>query len=187
MCALVDLLKNCGIPNAPGTRTSLYLIPEAELTAWPQTAEELGGTDPGDTMILDEPFAFVATVGLGYWRTVSIVVDTGQITDGLVGEIGGRSFDNQFIFFLAGLEAERLEFAKEISNCCFVALLPDRQDIFRVLGRFQDPAFIDAINLDTGLASGDRRGGAYVFRTSSGSPSMIYDSVTHGINVTPNP
>jgi hypothetical protein len=187
MCNIAPLTKNCGANNPPGTRTKLYLAPSGEFNGWPQTAADGGGTDPGDSLILDEPFDFTtAPVGAGYWREVDIVADTGEIRDTLVGEVGGRSWENMFAFFLSGLEAERLEFAKNMANCCIVALLQDRNGVYRVIGRFDDPAFIESIELTTGLKSGDRRGGAYVIKWSSGSPTSVYDAETHGIELTPN-
>jgi len=186
MCDIQTLTKKCGDPNPPGTRARLLLIPAAELIAWPATRADGGGTELGDTMILDEAWTYTAEVGKGFWREFPIITDTGEIRDSLEGEIGGRSWNNQFLFFIGGLEADRLEFAKEIANCCFVAMIPDRRDIYRVLGRYDDPAYVESVELTTGLTSGDRRGGAYSLSWSSGAPSYIYNDA-NGINLTPNP
>ena len=186
MCDLKSLTKNCGENVPPGTRAEIFLIPAHELVSQPQTRAEGGGTAAGDTMILDEPFEFITDTGLGYFRKYNIIVDSAEAKDTLVGEVGGRSWENMVSFSIAGTDAEQLEFASCVANACLVAVIVDRTDKGRVFGQYNDPCHIDSIEITTGLKAGDKHGGAYVIKNSSGRPAFIYDVATHGLNETPN-
>jgi hypothetical protein len=192
MCNIRSLAKKCGDPNPPGTRTTLRICPAGEFNGFPKTVFQIKTDEnaeetivPGDKLRLGEAFDFAgAQPGEGYWRDIPIIVDTGEVVDTMVGEIGGKSVESEIRFFLAATNAEELEFFTEMMNCCFVAMLPDRVDNHRVLGRSDDPAWVETAEATTGRTSGDRRGTAYVLKHSAGTPAMIYDA-TLGINTTP--
>jgi hypothetical protein len=190
MATLVDLLRACGESIPPGTKSKLYFTLKGELAAWPQTKEELGGSAQGDSKILDEPFDFSgAPSGLGFWRAVDILVNTGQFRDTLEGEIGGQGFTSRVDFFVLGQGENQLEFADCVAanNGCLIAMVPDKSGNHRVLGNLDDPAFVEAIEGGTGLAPGDRVGAAYTLYANMGITAPIYDADTHGIDTTPNP
>lgn len=188
MANLLSLTRACGTANPPGTKLKLYVIPKGELTAWPQTKAELGGTAQGDTKILDEPFAYVSTTALGYWREYDILVDTGDVRDILEGEPGGQGYRNFFDFSILGTEAEQLEVADCMAaySGCIIAMIIDKNDNHRVLGNLEIPAFIESAEGATGKTNGDRRGFNYVLYSNTGKTAPIYDAATHGFNLTPN-
>lgn len=183
---IVPLTSNCGKNVIAGTEARLYLIPAGELTNHPQTKEELGGSNPGDDMILDQPYTYVATSGLGYWREYTIIVDSGEVVDTLIGEVGFRGWENTLAFQIQGTEVEQLQFARDVANGCLVAMVTDRQGITRVFGKYNDPCFVDAIEIRSGKKPGDVVGGTYLLKNSAGGPALTYDLTTHGINTTPN-
>lgn len=186
MCKLVSLASTCGQSNSPGTRAKLRLIPASSLDGMPQTKFELlvdpATAEPGDSMIYNEPFP--VKVGEN-WLEYDIIVNTGQITGTMEGEIGGRSFRNGVAFQIAGIGADRKEFAKCVANGCFVAMITDREDETHVFGRHDDPAFFETIELDSGVQVGDRRSIAYMLQTSEGGPALSYNLNTHGIDLVP--
>lgn len=187
MSNLKSLTNACGTRFTPGTRSKLYLIPKGELTAWPQTEAELGGTDQGDTKILGEAFAFNAVSGEGFWREYDILVDTGAVNETLEGEIGGQSIISRVNFFVQGVSAIQKEFADTIVDFagCLIAMIADKSGNYHVVGNLDDPCFIETIEGGTGTAPGDRVGYAYTLYSNTGQTSMLYDA-TLGINTTPN-
>lgn len=186
MCILKSLKSRCGESNAPGTRAKLRMIPAESLLSTPKTKSQITD-DPeqdqaGDTMIYDEPFE----VKVGEkWLEYDIITNTGQLTGGMEGELGGRAFRNGLAFMIAGIEADKKEFAKCVANGCFVAMITDREDETHVYGRHDDPAFFETIDMDSGLQVGDRRATSYLLQTSEGGPPMSYNLNEHGIDLEP--
>lgn len=172
----------CG-SNPAGTRTKLYLIPAAELDGFPALKTSTGA---GDTMTLSEPFDFVTTVGKGYWREFDILQDTGSVVDTLVGEIGGKAYETVVNGHFVGVGAPQLETLNSFSNTPMVAIIQDRKGVHRVIGRDDDPAYLDTAEATTGQAIADRRGITFSIKAVSGSPAPVYDAATDGINLTPN-
>jgi len=189
MAELQSLTRACGQSIPPGTKLRAYFTLKDELTGWPQTREDLGGTDQGDSKILDEPFDFSgAAVGKGYWRSVDILVDTGNLQDTLEGEIGGQGFVNRLNFFILGAGAPQLEFADCVAaNAgCMIWMIPDKKGNHRVFGEPDNPVFVEALDGGTGTVNGDRVGFQYTLYANTGYTAPIYDADTHGVDTTPN-
>lgn len=189
MAILQSLTRTCGTSIPPGTKLKAYFTLKDEITGWPQTAEELGGTDQGDSKILDEPFDFTdAEVGFGYWRVLDILVDTGNVQDTLEGEIGGQGFVTRMNFFVLGAGAPQREFADCVAaNAgCMIFMIEDKPGNHIVIGNPDNPVFVEAIDGGTGTVNGDRVGYAYTLYSNTGFTAMLYDADTHGIDVTPN-
>ena len=192
---LQSLTRICGTENTPGTKVTLYYAKKGEFNGWPRTRHEVvtaaGGTPvAGDTKILDEPFDFSeAPAGMGYWRKVDILVDSGAINAVMEGETGGKGIKNMIPFYVLGTNAEQLEFSDSIvaHDGCLVAMLGDREGNFRVLGNPDVPVQVESIEGGTGTKIGEKRGFAYSLMDNSGKHAPIYDAATHGIDLVPNP
>lgn len=188
MCDLKNLTLACGQQTPPGTRARLYLAPAEEFTAWPQTLKQTtpATTVVGAAKIYDDAFAFVTTSGKGFWRSYDILVDSGIVNSNSVGEPGNLSFQNDVAFFLLGTTAERLEFADNVANCCLVAMIQTREDEdnLLVLGRNDDPAKVQEIKITTGAKVGDKNGGAYIIKDSTGKTPYVYP-LSLGIDTSP--
>lgn len=189
MCNLKSFKRCGGKMNTAGTRTKLRVTCACSLTAFPKTVAALAlEADPaavlaiGDTVKLGEAFAM--TVG-ATWKEVDILVNTGSITDTLEGEVGGQGYKSGFTFFVQGTDAAQLEFANEVAAAsgALVMQIQDKMGNWRVLGRHDDPAYIESAELTTGLVNGDRRGGAYVASATVGTVAPIYDEATLGLDV----
>lgn len=189
MATLQSLSRACGNNNLPGLQLKAYYAPADEFTGWPQTAEELGGSDQGDSKILDEAFDFSgAAVGKGYWREVDLTVNRNQWRSVLEGEPGGQSFKNNLDFFVKGTEAAQLEFADLMLaySGCLIWMIADKNDIYYVFGEPTNPCFVETVEGGSGQAAGDTRGFAYSLMTMTGLTPAIYDAATHGVDTTPN-
>jgi hypothetical protein len=196
LCNIFSLsgLETCEL--TPGTKTKLRIAPLKDLNGtYPRTVAEIKIENsetplPGDTMRLGEPFDFSgAPVDEGFWREFDIVVDSGNMLASLQGDPGaGQSWSNTLPFYLAGTNAERLEFASLLSSCCegFAAMIPDKNDVHYTIGEPGLPVFVQSAELSLGQTTGDRKGGEYTLVQSAGQPFKIYDAATHGIDVEPN-
>lgn len=180
-----SLTRACGASPIKGIKSRLYYSTKDEHTAWPETAAEGGGTAQGDTKILDEPFAFVTTVGLGYWRALDILVDTGEFGNELDGEIGGQEMKNMHTFFILGdTPAVREHVDVMVRNSgCLLFLIPTKNGDTLVQGDLDNPVFIESC---VGGRRGTRVGYECTYRASPGTTYMTYDATAHGIDITPN-
>jgi len=187
MASLKNLTSSCGTNYIPGTKATLYLVPKGELAAWPATEADGAGTDPGDTKLIAEAWDFTgAGSGLGYWRQVDILVNTGGVVETLEGEIGGQAMVQRLNFFVHGATETQKEFADDVAayNGCLIAMISDKSGKYHVIGNLDDPCFIEQIEGGTGAAPGDRVGFAYTLYSNAGVTSLVYPSAL-GINTTP--
>ena len=184
MCTLKNLTRVCGQQLPPGTKAKLYLIPKDELTAWPATVADGGGVAAGDTKRLDEAFAMVTTAGKGFWRTLDILVDTGQLREVLEGEIGGQSIRQRVDFFVLGNGAEQNEYVDCMlaNSGCLIVMIPTKAGNYHVMGDLENPVYVEAIE---GGSGGDRVGFQYTLYSNTGSTTYLYDADTLGIDPTP--
>lgn len=181
---LKSLTKLCGTSPIKGIKTRFYTTATAELNGWPETAAEGGGTAQGDTKILDEPFTFVTTVGLGYWRSVDILVDTGEYMNEMEGDIGGQEFKQRFSFFILGDAPAQREFVDVLlkNSGCLINLIQGKNGDTLVQGNLENPVFVQSI---TGGRRGTRVGYEVTLFSAEGFTYMTYDAATHGIDITP--
>lgn len=189
MAEIQSLTRVCGQSIPPGTKLRAYFTLKDELTGFPQTREDLGGTAQGDSKILDEPFDFSgAPVGKGFWRELDILVDTGSEVDTLEGEIGGQGYVQRLSYFILGAGAPQREFADLVAaNAgCLIFMIQDKAGNYIVVGDPDNPVFIEAAEIGTGTQTGDRVGGQYTMYANTGVTAPLYDATTHGIDTTPN-
>jgi len=166
--------ESCGVPSNPGLASYLWLSCTCEHNNWPQTKKELGGTAPGDSKILDEPFDFKAGK---FWKKFPILVDISGLTDTLEGELGGQGFMNDVNFEIKGTDAEKLEFADCLvaNSGCLVAMVKERGGLHRVVGNLEVPAIIESAVISTGAKNADKKVGAYVLKAMTGLTAPIYN------------
>lgn len=172
----------------PGTKAKLYFTFFDEITSWPQTKEQLGGSNQGDSKIFGEAWDFTAApTGKGFWREVDILVDTGALNDTLEGEVGGHSIVNRLPFFLEGAEAAQREFFDQMvaNEGCVLWMIGDKNGNYPVLGNKDFPAYLETGEGGTGTVNGDRVGYSFQLFCNTGLTAMLYD-VTLGIDLTPN-
>lgn len=185
MCTLKNLTRVCGQQLPPGTKAKLYLIPKDEITTWPATVADGGGTAAGDTKRLAAAFTLSTTAGAGFWRELDILVDTGQLREAIEGEIGGQSIRQRVDFFVLGNGAQQQEYVDCMlaNSGCLIVMIPTKAGNYHVMGDLENPVYVETIEGGTG---GDRVGYQYTLYANTGTTTYLYDAVTLGIDTTPS-
>lgn len=181
-CNIKTVTRACGTPLVTGTQDFIYLIPQSEVEAFPDV---VGTTNPGDSKTLDEAWDLVATVGLGYWRKIPVLTDTGQQTNTKEGQPGGDMIIQRAIGFIPGNDAVILELIDELIKCngCLMAMTPNKDGNNHVLGDLNNGVWLEVVE---GGSGGDRVGYNYTLRANTGKTTYIYPT-TLGIDITPTP
>jgi len=173
---------SCGKNRAAGVKTRMYAVPVAEIDEFPILKTTTGA---GDTLTYDGDITLVSTTGLGYFRSIDIITDTGEVMSDFVGDQGGKAWKNSFKFFLAGTAVENREWAHKFSNTCSVVLVASREkpDTYMVLGSPTDPVIFDEVKMSTKNKVGEGAPGfAFALRDPSGNPVYEYAGA---VDVTP--
>lgn len=181
-CNIKTVTRACGTALLTGTEDFIYLIPQAEVETFPAV---VGTTDPGDSKTLDEAWDLVATVGLGYWRKIPVLIDTGQQTNTMEGQVGGRMIRQRAIGFIPGNDATIVELIDNLLKCdgCLLAMTPNKDGNLHVLGDLNNGVYLEVIE---GGSGGDRVGYNFTLQANTGTTTFIYP-VTLGVDITPNP
>lgn len=189
MCNLRSLTRQCGTRETPGIKAELYFAPISEFTSWPQTRADLVVAPalplPGDTKVLDEPFAWTAEVGKGFWRKAPILVDTGNLQNVTEGEVGGLMQKQRVTGFIQNDTAEVQEFVDCMvanSGCIVMAVVAKGSNDYHIVGTLEDPCFLE-------VSEGSREtrvGYNMTWMANPGETTPIYDAAEHGFKTTPN-
>ncbi len=183
MCNISNLTAIPCDANAPGVQSTIYLVPASEITTFPAV---LGTTGAGDTVTLSGNIDFTGqATGLGYFRTVPGVLETGMIEEKSTGELGSKGIETTFKFRVNGMNAAQKEWHKKLINVPLVAIVIDKVGVRHVIGTKDDPAFVQETSGGTGAKLGDVRGIEYTLRATSASGSLVLPS-NLTIDVTPN-
>ena len=165
--------------NAAGVEGTLYLCPAKEFTTWPAY---LGTTGSGDTVKLTGNFDFTgAGTGKGFWRAFPCLSETGEVKYTSVGGRGSKSFDVTGKAFVLGIDAPQLEWFKNMINAPMVGLWKDKNGTVHVIGKKDDPAYLEEGEGASGIAGTDSRGINVTIKATQRQPTIY----TGTINVTP--
>lgn len=180
MCKINKLTSVPCASNPAGTKLVGYVIPASEITAMPAY---LTTTTEGDTVKVSTAFTLTTDVGKGYWRSFPMLINENSYDVNLVGGTGSKSFEEGFTFRLQGLDAAQLEFVSDLKNVPSVFVVEDKKGVKHVIGRSDDPAFVDTGEGSTGKAATDARGFTITVKGVTDKP-MVYEGPA--LDVTPN-
>lgn len=176
----ISVLTAASCPSNPaGVRGTLYLIPAEEFASWPAY---LTTTSAGDTVKLDGNFSFVSTTGKGYWRAFPCLLEKGEVTYTAVGGKGSKSLDVLGRGYVLGVDADQLEWFKNMMNAPCVGLWVDKKGVMHVIGSKDDPAYLEEGAGTTGVAATDERGISFSIKANQALPAIY----TGTVDTTPN-
>jgi hypothetical protein len=180
MCTIAALTAvPCG-DNTPGTKQVGYMVPASEVTAMP---DYVGTSAEGDYVRATEDFDFSgAATGKGFWRSFPMLINKNSYSVTAQGGIGSKGWKETFTFVLAGINAQQLEFVTRMLNIPGLFLCTDKVGKVHVIGRKDDPAYVETVEGTTGDGPESER---IITVTVSGNTArpMIYEGA---IDVTPN-
>jgi hypothetical protein len=180
MCDLNNLTAvPCG-DNTPGTKQIGYVVPANEITVMPPY---MTFATEGDFVKATADFDFTAAgSGKGYFRSFPMLINKNSYSLSAVGGIGSKGWKETFTFAIAGLNAQQLEFVTRQLNIPGVFLCTDKAGVVHVIGRKDDPAYVETVEGGTGDGPESER---ILTVTVSGYTSrpMVY---TGEIDTTPN-
>jgi len=154
------------------------MIPASEVTADPAY---VGTTGEGDYVLADADFTLSTTAGKGFFRAFPILINKNSYAITAVGGIGSKGWKETFTFVLAGINEQQLEFATRMLNIPGVFLATDKVGKVHVIGRKDDPAYVETVEGTTGDGPESERIITVTVSANTSRP-MIY---TGTIDVTP--
>ena len=143
-----DLAAPCGQTIIPGTKGFFYLACACDITTFPGF---VATTTVGDKLQLDGDIVLAA--GKKFAK-IEITTETGRIKHNGVGVKGSKNFTNSFDYKTPKSLASD-EWHDANPNGCFVALIPQKDGSFRVIGNKDIPAFMEVADADGGADNGD--------------------------------
>ncbi len=148
LCTIAALTAvPCG-DNTPGTKQVGYMVPSSEVTAMP---DYMAFAAEGDYVRATEDFDFTgAGTGKGFWRQFPMLINKNSYALSAVGGIGSKGWKETFTFVLAGVNAQQLEFVTRLLNIPGVFLCTDKVGKVHVIGRKDDPAYVETAEGSTG-------------------------------------
>lgn len=179
---------NCGERRVGGAHVKVRYLCTCDLAEMPSTALELGGTEPGDDFLYDEPFDFsTAEVGGGYWREADAIVDEVEIKNIVEGSKQSTGIANTLAVMIPGAGPAHSEFVQSVVDFsgCLIMMVKLRSGQYAVIGSVDAPCFIEQSEGTIGKVVSDVVGTTLNLRSDSGHVAKYYNADDHGINVTP--
>ena len=165
-----SLLRVCGNTGLPGLQAKLYLIGKDEITAMPT----VGSGAYGNAKTYTTAWDLVTTTGLGFWREIDILVDSGELKALIEGNLGSKFVRNMLDFFVEKMGKEQLQFLDDMvaDSGCLIGMIRAKGAPTFVLGDKDNPLFLEA---GEGGVNNEQVGMKYTLMCNTGKAPMIYN------------
>jgi hypothetical protein len=163
---LADFDFEEGTINMGGTAGKVYAIPASDVETIPAAGPD------GVTVAT----AIVCKTGKKF-AEIYMTSETGEVKDVEVGERDGGSFETNLEWWSPAISAELLALKSQFANGGFIFLVKDSNNVMRIVGSKDHPAYREPGEVTTGKAPKDRRGASFKFKASSPKPALIYTGV----------
>ena len=155
-CVFPDLYENMkvciGEKSLPGVRAHVYIIPKADIAAWPELpALDDDDVELEDVATYDGDFTLAASK---FWKKIELRENVNGIVSEAQGEDGSKSFKDTATLIYPGTTAQAAGFCRQIVNDDVVIAVPQRDGKIRILGNEQFRTQVNP-SMDTGKASTD--------------------------------
>jgi hypothetical protein len=120
------------------------------------------------------------------WYQMYSTLDTGRVSDKMVGEDDGKSFESSFEWTFPGTEAEALGLVSLFKNYRMIFIAREGNGKMRLIGSDLFPARLTIAEVDTGLKTSERKGIKLKVESRGPTPApIVSDDVV--ISLTPSP
>ena len=175
MPTIGDILRVDGSKATPGIKTIGYYALVADILTWPAYA---GSSTAADTVTITGDIVF--NTGKK-WNKIYSTKELGKFTSKKDGVRDSKGNENMYMISHPGATPELIGTLEILTNSSFVAIVPDLNGNFRLLGSPDDPAELQNSEEDTGDAFNTFNGSKITIR-STGAPAAFYEGV---ISLTP--
>lgn len=175
MPTLTDILRLDGTKATPGIKVIGYFALVADILTWPAYK---GTTTAADTVTIEDDVVF--KVGKK-WQKIYSTKGLGKFTSKKDGVRDSKGNENMYMISHPGSTPELVGAIEVMTNTSFVAICPDLNGNFRMLGSPDDPAEIQSADEDTGDEFNTFNGMKVGIR-STGAPAAFYQGL---ISLTP--
>jgi hypothetical protein len=111
--------------------------------------------------------------GKGFFK-LDTQVETGEVKDDMVGNVGNRKFKKMFEFFLPDTSAKNIGFMGEYANVPLVFAIKEKSGRVRLVGSKDLPAYFESVAGTSGKGSEDDNGWQCAIYQTSKKPAPVY-------------
>lgn len=173
MCLLGGLEWDACGKNPGGLYDGCWYGEIADVDTWPEPLAV--PLVLGDGVVALDPIVMLATKKMYPLYTTQ---DTSEVSDEMVGEVDGKSFETFFEYFSPGTYAELLDLAATFANGNFFFVVRERGGNYRIIGGPGHPAKMDTSSIKTAKDAKGRKGWTAKVKTWGTTPAWIYDEQT---------
>lgn len=164
-----DIVYCRGKKSLPGLRSYMYIIKKSNITTWPEKQID-SATDLATVATLKGDFVLDADKK---WAKVELVPDQQQVVSEQVGQWGSYMYKNTYTGVVPGTEEEATGLATMLNNDNCVALVPQRNGKFRLLGNEEFDCLFKP-GLDSGKGSDDTNATTITIEVEDEIPAPFY-------------
>lgn len=159
-----------GRSNPGGVTRILYAFAEDILT-FPTTAD----TETATTLesVIELSGAIVMKTGKQF-HDLYCTLEEGQVKSNIVGPRDGKGFENMVELSYPGNDPVFLGFIASVANRQIVLIVKEKNNVLRVIGSLEDPAYLETGEYDGGKKIADGRKTVFSFKDTKATPAPIY-------------
>jgi hypothetical protein len=170
---LSDVTHLAGSDNTPGGQRKVLFARFEDIDIMPQPdVDNSAGTGSLDQLVTISQN--IRMLPYKKFYELYITPETGKLTDKLIGELDGMSFENVVDLFHPGTSPQILGLIQWAKNSDLIILFPEIDGKVRVIGHKGYPAKMSVGDVTTGQKAADRKGATMSFRSVRKGPSPIF-------------
>lgn len=184
---LTDHADNCGDLVIQGWSNAGWVTCVDEIKKMNRSKRDMAAAGavsvPGQLFEVGEAVDFTgASVGSGYWRKMSVVIDMSDFEGTWKNNNGSVGFDQKFKFTAGGTSTATLEWLINLMTCCGLSMIAvDKNGNYWELGNKLSPAKLDSAKIKKNKDGDHCEGELHVTY-----PPRKYDAVAFPIDEIPN-
>lgn len=160
-----------GLYNPAGTKAKFYYAFADEILTFPVLP------DPGTALtfasLVELATAIVMKPGKQFFEHYA-TSEENEVKCTLVGPRDGKGFESSLEYSYPGNDATQMGFLAATANRPIVAIVPEKNNVLRVLGSIDDPAYVEAAEYTSGKKIADGRKTVVTLKASAATPAPIY-------------
>lgn len=137
---LIDAGDCCPV-NKPGVHEVIHIIPSCDVETFPGMKAAYNPATPQDSVTIDGDIVLKSGKK---WLQIPTIVDTASLRSAGQGNQGSKGYRNEVQIEIAGADASRIAWWNQVINGCFIAVVKDKNNRYRVIGNLDSSAHFEA-------------------------------------------